>query len=112
MPKSRNRKGRKPYRPKPLFAWGADPLETFRAIGEGRLDEDEEEAAAALLLNEVKGYDPAVMKTILDAAELSEPPTTTDHIRAIARALTESEQPDATESRSTADRSGDQQDVR
>lgn len=95
MPKSRNRKGRKPYRPKVMFAWGADPLETFRAVGEGRLDHDEEEAACKLLLNEVQGYDGDTLATVLAAAELSEPPTTTDHIRAIAKALVASEQPHA-----------------
>lgn len=98
MPKSRNRKGRKPYRPKAVFAWGADPLETFRAIGEGRLDDDEEEAAALLLLREMGSYDPEVMSTITAAAGLSEPPSTTEHIRAIAKALTASEPAHATES--------------
>ena len=97
MPKSRNRKGRKPYRPKPMFAWGADPLETFRALGEGRLDEDEEEAAAMLLLNEIKDYPENAMVAILAASELSEPPATTDDIRAIAKALVTSEPAHATE---------------
>lgn len=97
MPKSRNRKGRKPYRPRPRFAWGADPLETFHRIGRGDLDPDEEEAACLLLLKEMGEYDPKVMEGICAAAELSEPPSTTDHIRAIAKALTTSEQPHATQ---------------
>lgn len=91
MPKSRNRKGRKPYRPKPRFAWGADPLETFHRIGRGQLDKDEEEAACLLLLREMGDYAPEVMATIQSAAGLSEPPSTTDDIRAIARALSQPE---------------------
>lgn len=91
MPKSRNRKGRKPYRPKPRFAWGADPLDTFKRIGSGELDHDEEEAACKLLLHEMAGYDPEVMKIVQSKAGLSGPPVTTDDIRAVAKALTGSE---------------------
>ena len=87
MPKSRHRKSRKPYRPKPHFAWGADPLSVFHKIGTGELGQDEEEAACLLLLREMGTYTPDVMSTICDAAGLSEPPATTDDIRAIARAL-------------------------
>lgn len=97
MPKSRNRKDRKPYRPRPRFAWGADPLETYRRIGRGELGQDEEEAACLLLLREMGDYDETVMKGICMTAGLSEPPSTTDHIRAIAKALVASEQPHATQ---------------
>lgn len=96
MPKSRNRKGRKPYRPRPRFAWGADPLETFRRVGSGALDHDEEEAACLLLLEEMGQYDEQVMLGICMSAGLSDPPTTTDHIRAIAKALVASEHTHAT----------------
>jgi hypothetical protein len=73
MPKSRNRKGRKPFRPRARFAWGADPLETFHRIGRGQLDADEDEAACLLLLKEMGDYDPKVMEGLCAAAGLSEP---------------------------------------
>lgn len=87
MPKSRHRKGRKPYRAKPRFAWGADPLDMFKRIGRGELEHDEEEAACQLLLHEMGSYDPEVMKVIQGKAGLSGPPATTDDIRAVAKAL-------------------------
>ena len=97
MPQSKHRKGRKPYRPRPVGVYGANPLEMFQTIGRGQLGADEEEAACLLLLKDMKEYDEKVMQGICTMAGLSEPPSTTDHIRAIAKALV-SEEPHATQS--------------
>lgn len=88
MPKSRLRKNRRPYKPRRAPVYGSDPLALFRLIGTGALGQDEDEAACAMLLHEMKEYDPKVMDVLVKMSGLSEPPTTTDDIRAIAKALT------------------------
>jgi hypothetical protein len=95
MPKSRLRKNRKPYRPagRHGYVYQADPLEIFAHVAKGDLGPEENEAACQLLLKEMGNYDPEVMKVICGMAGLSEPPSTTDHIRAIAKALVTSSEP-------------------
>lgn len=97
MPKSKHRKNRKPFRGKFNGGYSSDPLDLFHKIGSGTLGEHEDEAACQLLLAEMKGYDPKVMASLTTAAGLSEPPATSDDIRAIAKALT-LEEPHATQS--------------
>lgn len=89
MPKSKHRRGRRAYRPRPVGVYGVDPLMTFRLIGAGSLEPDEEEAACLLLLHEMGSYDPQTMQVICENAGLSDPPSTTEDIRIIARALDE-----------------------
>lgn len=97
MPKSKHRKGRKPYRGKFNGNWSGDPLFMFHQIASGEMGAHEEEAACGLLLTEMKNYDEKVMQTLVAEAGLSGPPATNDDIRAIAKALT-LEVPSATES--------------
>lgn len=92
MPKSRKRKGAKPYRYKPSFKSTysvPDPLALFRTIGRGKLDQEEEEAACLLLMNTIGrdlGPDEAAVFTMRG---LPWPPTSTDDIRAIGKKLVE-----------------------
>jgi len=91
MPRSKRRKGAKPYRPKPMVpTYGADPLSIFLQIGNSKLGEKEEEAACELLLHELSpdniGND---MRALFTAYDLPCPPTTHDDIRTIARRLVE-----------------------
>lgn len=90
MPKSRKRKGAKPYRHKPIGNVYSvpDPLALFRTVGRGTLEHDEEEAACLLLLNTM-GTAMDGTAEVFKARGLDWPPKTTDDIRAIGKLLVE-----------------------
>lgn len=91
MPKSRKRKGAKPYRYKPIGNVYSvpDPLALFRTIGKGMLEGDEEEAACLLLLNGIGRQLGPEEAAIFTMRGLPWPPETTDDIRAIGKKLVE-----------------------
>jgi hypothetical protein len=91
MPKSRKRKGAKPYRYKPIGNVYSvpDPLALFRTIGRGMLEHDEEEAACQLLLKTIARDLAPEEATVFTMRGLPWPPTTSDDIRAIGKKLVE-----------------------
>lgn len=90
MPKSRKRKGAKPYRYKPIGSVYSvpEPLALFRVVGRGKLEHDEEEAACQLLLKTMGAADEETA-AIFKMRGIDWPPQTSDDIRTIGKLLVE-----------------------
>lgn len=90
MPRSRKRKGAKPYRAKPIGSVYSvpEPMTLFRLIGRGKLDHDEEEAACLLLLNTMGAADQDTIE-VFKMRGIDWPPETPDDIRTIGKLLVE-----------------------